>query len=260
MAKTMSRSDAAPWQKVRVLKSLKPYLEGGETLSSSLRNTKYSPIGGRVKKPAVDWMCSGKQRPQTRALPKNSVSFVMQLKSRMMVNHAGGVMENAGLAFHPHFGTPSIPGSAIKGIARHAAWCDWKDADEDDQPLYASLISDIFGYPTGDQGLDKALKSQVDTRSGAIAFLSAETEEEAHLEADLVNSHTGNKPIPVFFPAVAAGTRFVFTFVPLQITAANDVDTLLYFAEDWLKKGLREHGAGAKTNAGYGWFEEVDNV
>jgi CRISPR type III-B/RAMP module RAMP protein Cmr6 len=51
-----------------------------------------------------------------------------QLQSRLMVNMAGGVMENAGLCLD-RFGLPYIPGSAVKGCARRAAlaalheWC-----------------------------------------------------------------------------------------------------------------------------------------
>jgi len=43
-----------------------------------------------------------------------------QLQSRLMVNMAGGVMENAGLCLD-RFGMPYIPGSAVKGCARRAA-------------------------------------------------------------------------------------------------------------------------------------------
>jgi CRISPR-associated protein Cmr6 len=52
-----------------------------------------------------------------------------QLQSRLMVNMAGGVMENAGLCLD-RFGLPYIPGSAVKGCARRAAlaalreWCE----------------------------------------------------------------------------------------------------------------------------------------
>jgi len=52
-----------------------------------------------------------------------------QLQARLMVNMAGGVMENAGLCLD-RFGLPYIPGSAVKGCARRAAlaalheWCE----------------------------------------------------------------------------------------------------------------------------------------
>lgn len=258
MARDTNREDLHPWEKICVTKEVAGLLGHGETLSSSLRMTKFSPVGGRVKKPAVDWMCDGLQQSVSRPFDVScGVTFQMKLKSRLIVNHSGGVMENASLALHPHFGTPVIPGSAVKGIARHAAWCVWKDAEEEDRDLYAGIIAELFGYPTGEDQLDKAL-SATETRSGAVAFLQAEVVGRAVLEADLVNSHTGPSPVPVFFPAVAAGTVFSFHIFPLKQRTENDSDTLLFFAESWLKEGLKIYGAGAKTNAGYGWFEEVE--
>jgi CRISPR-associated protein Cmr6 len=44
-----------------------------------------------------------------------------QLQSRLMVNMAGGVMENAGLCLDRLTGIPYIPGSAVKGCARRMA-------------------------------------------------------------------------------------------------------------------------------------------
>ncbi|MBM3883417.1 MAG: hypothetical protein FJ387_27545, partial [Verrucomicrobia bacterium] len=43
-----------------------------------------------------------------------------QLRSRLLVNMAGGVMENAGLCLD-RFGVPYVPGSAVKGCARRMA-------------------------------------------------------------------------------------------------------------------------------------------
>jgi CRISPR-associated protein Cmr6 len=257
MAKEIDRSDRQPWEKIHATPGILALVGKGDTLSSSLRMTKYSPVGGCVKKQAVDWMCKGVQRAASVTLP-NAASFRMRLKSRMMVNHSGGVMENATLALHPHFGTPFIPGSALKGIAGHAAWCEWMDADTEGQELYGSILADLFGYPFGNEKVDEALKKSCETRSGAIAFLPAHCICTAMLDTDLINSHNGPNPIPVFLPAVAAKTEFEFRLQPLRVQTDNEIDTLLYFAETWLKQGLREHGAGAKTNAGYGWFEEMN--
>jgi len=258
MAQNVDRRDVSPWEKIHMVREVKSLIGSGESLSSNLRMSRFSPVGGRVKKPAVDWMCKGLQKPAEPFVPSDKgVTFKMRLKSRMMVNHSGGVMENATLALHPHFGTPFIPGSALKGIAGHVAWCEWKSADEENRELYASMITEIFGFPVGNKEFDADLKSKVETRSGAIAFLPAHCIGMARLEADLVNSHTGRSPIPVFFPAVAAGTVFQFSLMLLQRKVGTRPETLMDFAESWLRQGLREHGAGAKTNAGYGWFEEV---
>lgn len=258
MAKEIDRSDVQPWEKIHATRDVHCLIGKGETLSTNLRMSRYSPVGGRVKKPAVDWMCKGKQKEILFPEISGATTFRMKLKSRMMVNHSGGVMENATLALHRHFGTPFIPGSALKGIAGHAAWCEWTDADEENKELYGSMMAEIFGYPFGDQKIDVALKNQFETRSGSIAFLAAHCIGTAKLDADLINSHERGNPIPVFFPAVAAGTEFEFRLLPLNLRTEHDIDTLMFFAETWIKQGLKEHGAGAKTNAGYGWFEEVE--
>src|ERR1035437_2733694 len=46
--------------------------------------------------------------------------LLAELQSRLMINMAGGVMENAGLCMD-RFGVPYIPGSAVKGCARRMA-------------------------------------------------------------------------------------------------------------------------------------------
>lgn len=59
----------------------------------------------------------------------DAVELHAQLVSRLLVNMAGGVMENAGVCLD-RFGLPYIPGSAVKGCARRAAlaalheWCE----------------------------------------------------------------------------------------------------------------------------------------
>ncbi len=69
-----------------------------------------------------------------------------QLKSRLMVNMAGGVMENAGIQFD-RYGLPLIPGSAVKGAARRAAlaalreWCETEAKPEGDDNLFAKLCA-----------------------------------------------------------------------------------------------------------------------
>ncbi len=262
MAKPIDQGDRHPWEKMHAIASVKDLVGKGDTLSTHLRMTRFSPVGGRVKKPAVDWLCAGRQKAASSPLMQQAGSqlLTMRLRSRMMVNHSGGVMENATLALHPHFGTPFIPGSAVKGIARHAAWCDWKEADNDYRSIYMKLIADIFGFPTGEKGLDRQLKDAgiTNAQAGAVSFLPAHCVGTASLEADIVNSHESRKPIPVFFPAVAADTVFTFRLLPLKRKTHNDKETIMDFARTWLGRGLREHGAGAKTRAGYGWFEEAE--
>ncbi len=69
-----------------------------------------------------------------------------QLQSRLMVNMAGGVMENAGLCLD-RFGLPYIPGSAVKGCARRAAlaalreWCETGSKPTDPGNLFTAACA-----------------------------------------------------------------------------------------------------------------------
>lgn len=53
-------------------------------------------------------------------LPWKDILFA-QLQSRLIVNAAGGVMENAGLSLDRYTGQPYIPGAPVKGCARRYA-------------------------------------------------------------------------------------------------------------------------------------------
>ena len=193
--------------------------------------------------------------------------IIATLKSRLIVNQAGGILENAGLCLHRHFGYPYIPGSAVKGLARHAAWCEWKAEEDEDKKLeIAKKIADVFGYPTGDKdGLDEFLKPYVKECAGTVCFMAAEPVGRAPLVMDIVNCHhpkyyrgeqteatDTENPIPNFFPAVEKGVQFKFQLVPLR----NSSDRNLDFAKKWLVEAITIHGIGAKTAAGYGWFED----
>lgn len=253
-----------------------------------------------------------------------------QLQSRLMVNMAGGVMENAGLCID-RFGLPYIPGSAVKGCARRAAlvalneWCSairqpaYKPVGGDNPlalccdtfPTPAHMLATIatvfgwceldwpdssdqsnqsdFCWACGDQWIalrDKArslLASQPPEHySGSISFLPAypvrlgnsqlrelpikDLPAPGTLELDVVTPHHSKyysgelgtatdteDPIPVVFPAVAAGQVFGFPIVPLR----RADESLVQHARNWLATGLSVFGVGAKTNAGYGWFIDV---
>ena len=54
-------------------------------------------------------------------------------------------------------------------------------------------------------------------------------------------------PKPIFF-LVVKDTKFEFTL------GAKDAN-VLSIAYDWMNKALKEHGIGAKTSVGYGYFE-----
>lgn len=236
--------------------------------SPSLRLEKHVRLGDNSKREEIEEVCrlAPLEALANPVVPPNAVRFVLRLDSRLIVNQAGGILENAGLCLHRHFGFPVIPGSALKGLARHAAWCEWNEESNPEAKRRIALdIARVFGFPTGDKGgLDAALED-CPRSSGTIAFLPAVPDGRAHLAVDIVNCHhhayyaakeegarafDDESPIPNFFPAVEAGSKFVFTLAPVR---GND----LPLAKKWLLHALTHFGAGAKTAAGYGVFDAL---
>jgi len=212
------------------------------------------------------------------------------LKSRLMVNMASGVFENGNLALDRNSGIPYIPGSAVKGCARRFAIHTLAEAPEDQKTNLLGEIATVFGW--GDQDwksgrnrngeffsdFELACGTQWDACKsafqhlppqsiGRVAFLPAyPVDGDPGIELDVVTGHHKDyyagalpvatdteEPVPVIFPAVSAASkpRFVFALLPLR----PDDQHLAEKARDWLRHGLETFGIGAKTAAGYGWFQ-----
>ena len=277
---------------IHVTEDVRRVIEGKEKLlSASLRLTKYARVNETGKGP-IDWVCEGVMKlPATdfTDLP-GAESIIMRLRSNLIINQGGGVLENAGLCLHRFSGCPYIPGSAVKGTARHAAWHEWSESQDIE---LAKNIALTFGYPTNEDELDKFLKSKfpdlfgekgkLATFAGTVSFLPAFPVEKPELVVDIVNCHhtkyyQGNQlpydnenPIPIFFPAVEAGAQFEFVICPAlrnwqhlaQVFGLKAFDPPINFALKYLRIGLEEQGIGAKTAAGYGWFKrdkEMEDV
>ncbi len=72
-----------------------------------------------------------------------------RLQSRMILNAAGGVLENGGMCLDRISGVPYIPGSAVKGCARRWAIQALAEADAKVKPSLMKDLALIFGW--GDQ-------------------------------------------------------------------------------------------------------------
>lgn len=237
--------------------------------------------------------------PRTNWLPENAEVIHAKLMSRLMVDLAGGVMENANLNLN-RYGLPVIPGSAVKGCARRMAlqalhdWCAYP-ATPNDPTLpcregfkspaeMLTAIARIFGWVEQDWSDRsdffwaanknpeivndaKVAVSGYNDFAGTIAFLPAGPDRDPGLELDVVTPHhtiyyerrnpgapDTEDPVPVYFPAVkpqAERHYFAFPLIPLARATAGD----LQIAKTFLSHGLELLGLGAKTRAGYGWFE-----
>jgi CRISPR/Cas system CMR subunit Cmr6 (Cas7 group RAMP superfamily) len=108
-------------------------------------------------------------------------------------------------------------------------------------------------------------------RTGKVDGLPLQVPQLGELELDVVTCHHRDyyasddpnavatdteDPVPVVFPAVAPGHVFAFVLAPVRGADPQTVE----HARTWLKIGLKTFGLGAKTNAGYGWFDCSETV
>lgn len=202
-----------------------------------------------------------------------------RLEGRLAINLADSLVKNAGMALDRLFGLPYIPGSAVKGVARAAAYEELCAASGDGQARAFILFRSAFGTaesdfrPKGELASFRHLlgDAPADLRGG-IAFLPAYPVDGAKVVVDLTNVHyptyyqgddkrgiapgdvatlKEEKPQPNPFPCIEAGARFAFC---LALTGRDRASELLVAADRWLRQALTVRGLGAKTAAGFGWF------
>jgi CRISPR-associated protein Cmr6 len=158
---------------------------------------------------------------------------------RMVVGLGSGSVLETSMALHRIYGFPIIPGSGLKGLTKAYAELESKDKRE---------IEQIFG--TQDS-------------AGKVIFFDAIPLEFPKLKLDIMNPHyqeyysdsSGKtppadylSPNPIFFLTVDKGAKFYFA-------VASKENGLATKAKEWLEKALKKLGVGAKTSAGYGYFE-----
>jgi len=163
-----------------------------------------------------------------------------------------GALE-VGFHFHPLYGFPIIPGSGLKGVAR--TWALLGEGKDEEDPEFVA----VFGRAA------KKGEPESAGRTGGAVFFDAVLGGPIKLELDVINPHypdyyrpndrqppaNWQSPVPVYFLAVPAGTRFHFA-VGWRGSGDSHAHGL---AMEWLKAGLRDVGVGAKTGAGYGYWE-----
>ena len=184
-----------------------------------------------------------------------------------------------GFTFH-RYGFPILPGSSVKGVAR--AWALLQIAEK----VGTTELKELDGILSADG--DKERKKYEDWKAGQPAevqkladdfrtifgttaaagravFFDAILASLPTLELDIMNPHypkyySGEEPptdwqspVPVYFLTVAANTEFRFA-VGWRGILDDEGRRLRDQAQQWLKDGLTQLGAGAKTSAGYGYF------
>lgn len=205
-----------------------------------------------------------------KAYNDRALITIAQLEGRLAINLADSLIQNAGICLDRLFGLPYIPGSAVKGVCRHAALEDLKTASGQQQATLLHVFCAVFGTAENDftngelRRFRQFLPENARDQKGAVSFLPAYPVNEAKIVVDLTNVHypdyyrTGRtedlskeQPCPNPFPAVDVGAQFAFCLV---LNGINNDQHLLDHARRWLEAALTRRGLGAKTASGYGWF------
>ncbi|MGF1531108.1 MAG: type III-B CRISPR module RAMP protein Cmr6 [Puniceicoccaceae bacterium] len=165
-------------------------------------------------------------------------SFFANLRSRMAVNLAEGLLENAGICLDRNTGVPFLPASAIKGCCHAAAY--WMEKEGKLQP---GLTEKLFGTTE---------------RQGMVTFLPAFPIEACPLTLDILTPHPrGNgvelSPIPNKYPVIDSGAKFQFIYFFLRNQPSEQIGE--YHAQmSQIFEQAFDAGFGAKTGTGLGWF------
>lgn len=185
---------------------------------------------------------------------------------RFVTGLGGHSVYETGLTLHHVYGIPYIPASSVKGVLR--SWVifsvfgkneqgeeDIKNAEK--RALACPDFCHVFGCPN-ESVLGKA-------HQGKVTFFDALPAGPPKIEPDIMNSHypkwyggTGapvdtDSPNPVFFLTVV-DTPFEFLIGSKKWNLHTETFWGKTLAE-WLSDALYEHGIGAKTAVGYGYFK-----
>lgn len=218
--------------------------------------------------------------------PETHEEFTMHIDWRLVVGLGIDTVYETGMTLHHIYGIPYIPGSALKGVTRNFILQEVyfpelpnpEDGEKIEREAFKDpMFCDLFGC--GKESIYEKAKQ------GHVIFYDAFPAEAPTIEADIMNSHYQDyyskgepepptddmDPNPVTFLTVK-DTVFRFLLGEQQKKHRNNkVDkqkalykstpeehrvSLLSVAGYWCKRALSEHGIGAKTAVGYGYFTE----
>ncbi|RLI81160.1 hypothetical protein DRP04_06735 [Archaeoglobales archaeon] len=165
-----------------------------------------------------------------------------RIEWRLVVGLGHESVYETSIMLHRNYSVPIIPGSAVKGLVHHYA--------EKYKKLFKDEIIEIFGSQN---------------KKGRVIFFDALPiieQNKDFIVLDVMNVHYRDyyqdesggtppgdwmNPSPVFFLAVE-GIKFKFVVASRDSNLAERVMRLL-------KEAVKKIGIGAKTSAGYGYFE-----
>ncbi|DAB30431.1 MAG TPA: type III-B CRISPR module RAMP protein Cmr6 [Sulfurimonas sp. UBA12504] len=165
---------------------------------------------------------------------------------RLVIGGEATVYETS-MRLHHIYGIPYIPASGIKGVVRSYIIVEKFESTEDDALNDDDFVK-VFG--SGD-------------KAGKVTFFDAFPTTKPTLKVDIMNPHYGDyyskkaaptdtqNPNPIPFLTVE-NTKFRFLIGAKEELKSFTIEGIAI--EKWLKEALQNHGIGAKTAVGYGYF------
>ncbi|MEO9027621.1 MAG: type III-B CRISPR module RAMP protein Cmr6 [Ktedonobacteraceae bacterium] len=177
--------------------------------------------------------------------------FSAALDWRMIVGLGGETVIETDLTLHHLYGIPSIPGSALKGLARAYVTGEVQPSKNEDND--SAEVKRVFGSQK---------------QAGTVLFFDAwPLDGQVSFAVDIMNSHypkyygegklptNTQNPNPVTFLTIEKA-HFVFAVAPRRPKDQDDVQLV----KAWLSAAIQRYGVGGKTNAGYGFFQQPTDI
>lgn len=228
------------------------FLESHEGVNGDTANHAHTQDVAALPIPAIYPQAFRRWEQAMTAL--DALTFTATTKSPLAIGLGSASVTEVGVTLHHTYGVPYLPGTALKGLARRAARA---------HGLSEETMITLFG--NAPRNNDKAADAESTAAFPTYwdGWLHPHQPHTSPLQHDVItvhhpkyyNSHGKDtyptdfdSPNPVAFLSVPAGTRF-----QLAISCPGRLDWAAFAAEH-LQYGLKYHGLGAKTNAGYGLF------
>jgi len=172
---------------------------------------------------------------------------------RLIIGLGGESVYETSMTLHHIYGIPYIPGQAVKGIVRNSIITEL--FDNEDQALENLGFCKIFGSQKN---------------KGQMIFFDAFPTAKPRIKPDIMNVHYpdyyGSKKLPPadyqnpnpipFLTVEKTEFEFIIGIKDNKIVGTGELnEKSLNTAKNWLKEALKNHGIGAKTAVGYGYFE-----
>jgi len=190
----------------------------------------------------------------------------LTLNWRLAINLGAASVYETSLLFHRNYSIPYIPGSAVKGVTRHWAILKFAEKSKKNPKMIDNALSQGKDLEISVENISFADLIRIfgtQGKKGEVIFFDALPiieQKNDFIVLDVMNVHykpyyekgetpsDWHNPTPIFFLAVEMGTKFRFALASMS-------ENLVKKAKELLKEALRNIGIGAKTSAGYGYFE-----